>query len=389
MRHVPSPAARLIGALVAGIAVLGGCTLNTKPAQPQAMASQGVNAPVEGFRNAVLGQSQEASEAYERAADTIAAQSSSPQVRINAIEWKLVSSTELQSAALARDPAVALADLILFTLQMQAFLTKGEGSGLFGSQQPIAVAVVSQSLSRQIALVDQVTQPGTSTRWLGILEPMAASNPIRQPYVGRVALTDSVGRDLAIDRGALAAVGDIELTARLLDRRIEQIQRALLKQARWQADLILAGAAKQPVVDTLVRDLNRLTASVEAIAGVAEDLPNLVTSERIAALRAITSERIAVLEAITAERKALMEGVSAERVAVVNALHEERIATLRDAESATQRLIDYTLNQRIELLIDRLLWRIFIGVFLLILLGLGAGLILLTVARRQGGLART
>lgn len=384
MRHVPSSTARLIGALVAGIALLGGCSLNTKPAQPKGMASQGITAPVEGFRDAVLGQSQEASEAYERAADTIAAQSSNPQVRINAIEWKLVSSTELQSAALARDPAVALADLILFTLQMQAFLTKGEGAGLFGTQQPVAVAVVSQSLARQLALVEQVTEPGTSTRWLGILEPMAANHPIRQPYVGRAALTDSVGRDLAIDRGALAAVGDIELTARLLDKRIEQIQRALLKQARWEAELILAGAAKQPVVDTLMRDLNRLTASVEAITGVAASLPDLVTSERIAALHAITLERIAVLEAITAERKALLEGVSAERVAVVNALHEERIATLTDAEAATQRLIDYTLNQRIELLIDRLLWRVFFGVALLMLLGLGAGLILFSVARRRG-----
>ena len=105
------------------------------------MSRAGVTAAVEELRDAVLGQSQEASEAIERAADTIAAQSTVPQVRINALEWKLVSSTELQSAALARDPAVALGDLILFTLQMQAFLTTGQGKDLFGPQQPIAIGV--------------------------------------------------------------------------------------------------------------------------------------------------------------------------------------------------------------------------------------------------------
>ena len=66
-------------------------------------------------------------------------------------------------------------------------------------------------------------------------------------------------------------------------------------------------------------------------------------------------------EAITAERMALLEGVTAERVAVVNALHEERIATLQDAELAAQRLIDYTLSRALELLIDHVLWRVFLG----------------------------
>lgn len=372
---------------VLAIALLSACSLNTKPAQPQVMEKQGVTAPVESFRNAVLGQSQEASEAIERAADTIAAQSKSPTVRINALEWKLVSSTELQSAALARDPALALADLILFTLQTQAFLTTGQGKELFGPQQPIAVAVIDQTLRSELALVDQVSPPGSSTRWLGILQPYAASHPIRSPYIGRVAITDTVGQALATDRSALAAVGDIELTARLLDKRIEQIQRSLLKQARWQAELLLADAAKQPVVDSMARDLNRITSSIERITGVTEELPDLVTRERIAALQAVTGERIAALEAITGERIALLEALASERATVIDALHAERVATLKDAEAATQRLIDYALDRRLFLFIDHVLWRVFAGLVLLILLALGAALIVVSAARRRGVLS--
>jgi hypothetical protein len=373
--------------ILAWLVVLGACSLNTKPEQPALMSRTKIVAPVEEFRDAVLGQSQESSDAIERAADTIAVQSTVPLIRVNALEWKLVSSTELQSAALARDPAVALADLILFTLQMQAFLTTGQGKDLFGPQQPIAVGVMNRSLARMLALVDQVSSDtGSAARWLRVLEPMAAGNPIRSPYVGRVGVTDTVAQLLTVDRGALAAVGDIETTARLLDRRIEQIQRSLLKQARWQAELIMADAAKQPVVDSLVRDLNRITTSVEALTGMMEGLPQFVTSERIATLQAMTNERIAVLEAIAEERTALLEGVSAEEKAIVNALHEERIATLRDAELATQRLIDYALTQRLELIINHVLWRIFLGLVLLILLAFVVGLVLLRLARRSGRL---
>jgi len=375
------------GVLLAPVAFafLSACSLNAKPEKTTAMTKTGVTASVEGLRSAVLGQSQDASEAIERAADTIAAQTTSPTVRVNALEWKLVSATELQSAALARDPVVALADLIVFTLQMRAFLTAGEGRDLFGPQQPTAVATADGNLSRLLTLVDQIAPSGTSTRWLAVLGPYAESNPIQSPFVGRVGATDSLTQALSADRSALAAVGDIEVTARILDRRIEQIQRSLLKQARWQAELMVAYAAKQPVVDTLVRDVDRITSSVERITGVTEELPDLVTRERIAALEAVTEERLAVMTGITGEREAVLSALSAERAIVIDALHEERVATLKDAELAAQRMVDYTLERRLILFVNKVLWRVFVGLVVLILLAVGGAMLVVSVVRRRGG----
>jgi hypothetical protein len=93
---------------------------------------------------------------------------------------------------------------------------------------------------------------------------------------------------------------------------------------------------------------------------------------------------MAVLEAITAEREAVLAALSAERATVVEALHEERVATLKDAEAAAQRLIDHALEYQLGILIDGVLLKIFLGAVVLILLGLGAGLILLAVGRRSG-----
>ncbi len=114
----------------------------------------------------------------------------------------------------------------------------------------------------------------------------------------------------------------------------------------------------------------------------------MVERERLAALLAVTQERIAVLEAITAEREAVLAGLASERATVIEALHEERVATLKDAEAATQRLIDYTLEHQLEIFVDRVLWRVFVGILVLGLLGFIGGLILVKAARRPGSIAR-
>ena len=384
----PFGSARALPALLAVVAGLGACSLNTKPEQPSVMASTGITKSADGMRVSVRARSQNAELDIERTADVIAAQTRDPQVRRNAIQWKLVSLSELQSAALARDPVVSLGALVLFTLQSQAFFTTGEGKNFFGSEQPLAIATLDQILEQLLQYADDITPSGRAG-WLSALQPWADTHPIRSPYVGRGSvLMDSLAGTLPGDRSALAAVGSMELTTRILDARVDQIQQTMLKEARWQAELLMADLANQPAVDSLMGQVGRLTTSVERITSVAEGAPDLVERERLAALLAVTQERIAVLEAITAEREAVLAALSAERAAVFEALHEERVATLKDAEAATQRLIDYTLEHQLEIFANRVLWRVFVGLVVLGLLGLGAGLILVTVARRSGSPAR-
>ncbi len=379
---------RVLAALLALVAALGACSLNTKPEQPSVMASTGITKSADGVRMSVRARSQNAELDIERTADVIAAQSRDPQVRRNTIQWKLVSLSELQSAALARDPVVSLGALILFTLQSQAFFTTGEGKDFFGSEQPLAIATLDEILEGLLQYADDITPSGRAG-WLRSLQPWADAHPIRTPYVGRGSvLMDSLAGTLPGDRSALAAVGSMELTTRILDTRVDQIQQTMLKEARWQAELLMADLANQPAVDSLMVQVGRLTTSVERITSVAEGAPDLVERERLAALLAITQERIAVLEAITGEREAVLAALSAERATVVEALHEERVATLKDAEAAAQRLIDHALEYQLGILINGVLLKIFLGAVVLILLGLGAGLILLSVGRRSGRIAR-
>lgn len=375
-------------ALLVCVVALAACSLNTKPEQPSVMASTGITKSADGMRLSVMARSQNAAEHIERTADTIASLTRDPVVRRNAIQWKLVSTSELQSAALARDPVVSLGALILFTIQSQAFFTTGEGRTMFGTQQPLAIATLDQILEGLLQYADDITPSGRAG-WLRALQPWADTHPIKSPYVGRgTVLLDSLAATLPGNRSALAAVGSMELTTRILDSRVDQIQQTMLKEARWQAELLIADLARQPVVDSLMGQLGRVTASVERLTTVAESTPDLVERERLAALLAITQERIAVLEAITAEREAVLAALSSERATVIEALHEERVATLKEAEAAAERLIDHALDYQLNILVNRILWRVFVGILILGLLGFIVGLILLKVARRPLGSAR-
>ena len=358
----------------------GGCALHSKPPAPTVMSKTAVTASVEGLRAAVLNRSRVATAELEQAADTIAALTSSPVVRLDALEWKVVAVTDLQSAALARDPAVALGDMILFSLQMQQYLTTGEGGSLFGAHQGIAVAAVDSILADLLALVARAASPEAAQRWKVFLARIAEANPIHAPYLSRIELTDSTMGQLSDNRSALAAVGDIELTARLLDMRIEQIQRTLLKQARWQAQLMAADLVAQPVVDSLLGDMQRLTGSVDQLASSVERIA--VVTEGLPAY--LTGERVAVLQALAEERAVVLAALAQERAVVLEALHAERVGTLTDAEASAERLIDYTLERRLTLVIDHVLWRLFLGGLLLLLLAFGAGLLLLRIAGWPG-----
>lgn len=366
------------------LAVLCGCSLNAKPEKPAVMASTKITVPVEALRSAAIGQGQDAAEAIERSADTIAAQTSDPRVRVNALEWKMVATVDLQAASVSRDPVVSLGEMILFALQNRAYLTTGQGRDMFGPQQPIAVAAVDGILEELLRYISSIAPPGARERWLQVLQPWADAHPIQSPYVGRLSVvTDSLANALTGGHSALAAVGDIELSVRILDARIAQMQQTLLKEARWQAELLMADAARQPVVDSIMGQMGRLTSSVARVTTVAESMPDLVDRERIAAFLSVTQERIAVLNGISAEREALLAALAAERATVIEALHEERVATLKDAEASAQRLIDYTLRQRLEVLVNYVLLRVFLGTLVLILLALGAGLIVVSVGRRR------
>ncbi len=74
----------------------------------------------------------------ERAADEIITKSDDPQIKMNALRWKINSIPASHYAFFLNDPMAALIDIATFCIQMDQFFDKGNGKDVFGEYTYIA-----------------------------------------------------------------------------------------------------------------------------------------------------------------------------------------------------------------------------------------------------------
>jgi hypothetical protein len=144
----------------------------------------------------------------------------------------------------------------------------------------------------------------------------------------------------------------------------------LPRLARWEGELAVDDLAQGVDPKALLDDLQRFTRAADRIATVAEEAPETVRAERVAATRDLQAERRAVIDAIRQERVATLEAVEAmaqrlvdrssdplnvavrkdltELVAQVETMRKELIV---DAEVALDRVVDHAFVRALHLLL--------------------------------------
>ena len=169
--------------------------------------------------------------------------------------------------------------------------------------------------------------------------------------------------------GVFQSVGSITETVEDLVARIDLNAEYIPKLARWHAMLFAldGGYDALPEAATNLDYIELVALEVERLATMLEELPNLVSEERIAVLTALDeslsrtmrfidgqratlmredlrAEREAVLAAVSAERIALLAAISEERRVVLEAVSKERQAAFRDLDD----LVDQTLTRELN-----------------------------------------
>ena len=145
----------------------------------------------------------------------------------------------------------------------------------------------------------------------------AADHPIKHSIAGREStLSRVLERDAA---GALSTgevVADITTSVDDLSRRLEVYTEQLVRQARWEADLLKSEILTDvpldqalPLAERAVRTaeqaaatLDRLAPVVERAVVVAESAPKLITSEREAAIKVLQEELARTIRFMQEER---------------------------------------------------------------------------------------
>jgi len=319
----------------------------------------------------------------EQAADSIRALSADPSVRYNATTWKAYAIPAAQEAVLQADPLVGVVDIWVFSQQMRDFFATGPGRSWFGSHQQVALDACDELEREVLTIALDLTAGRLADSTIVTIDSLARKDPIRNTTFSRpsvaLAWSDLAG---ASATGLAGTAANMERQLDEVTNRLAFYNEYLLKQARWQSELMIGQVTDLQRIDSTLTSLRR---SLTIFAELAESTPGLVEAERIAVLEAVERDLAGLMEAIDRQRvetvdvvrdemDALLETVGQERELILAAVTAERIAVMASLDTILIERIDHTKD-----VVDHLVWRLaqLVAVFALVLLVVGVGLYLL------------
>ncbi len=331
----------------------------------------------------------------EETCDRIRRESRDPVVRRRALTAKIEAIPALYSAAYRVDPLEAALDVWALAFQMAQFM-EGEGREVFGPQQPLARDLARDVLADTDEVIRGITiSPEAFARARVRVEHWAKTHPIDRNFTSRPSITASLA-DVRADRDAFVAVGSVSDTLENVSERLNTYAAQLPKQARWQAELMVADMTAEPVVADVLGDVHALGTTARHANELLDDVPGLVgaasspiremlAAERRAVLEGVNVQRLQTLEFVTAERQAVLAAVREERIATLEALQRERIESLKEIDVIKTRAVDASVSGLRDI-VDYALWRVAVLLLLLMFAATVLGVVAYRLTRgRHGG----
>ncbi|NKB89556.1 MAG: hypothetical protein GKS06_15175 [Acidobacteria bacterium] len=324
--------------------------------------------------------------AVEWRADMIRSASDDPEVRRNALLWKINASSAMLRATGHNDPLIALMDAWTLVYQFKDYFESGQGADNFGDQIHIARELSVAAIQE----IETVAVRISNTEGVANGRRIAADFAAREPIVNEYYLRRSVANDLVESlptetRTAFASLGTITQTVESLSSRLTLYLAFLPKQARWQAEFMLedpntsgmlAGALEDvsSIDDTADRLADTLDHAVddvlpETVEGIIEVLraevdaiEALVDSERELILNRLPEEYAEIFALVTEQREEALRRVEIKVDNVIAEVDQIAQRTLGDAEGLTRGTVDYAFERAVPYLIAA-----FFGLFILFL----------------------
>ena len=166
-------------------------------------------------------------------------------------------------------------------------------------------------------------------------------------------------------------MGSLDQGIRNVADRIAFLSDSLPREIRWQAELLMENTVSGQKLDETLNNVNTLVKSVDRMARVVEQSPELIERERTAVFAEIREERKEVLESIDKQRIETLHELDKDIIQAIKAIHEERIATVEDV------------SKRVERKVESLFWRAFLCLAGLIGAGLACGAVMIWIKARS------
>jgi hypothetical protein len=300
----------------------------------------------------------------ESAADEIAAASTDAAVQRAALEWKIDAVPAIREALFLPTPSMALMDAWVLLHQMNDYFDHGPGKISLGASSAKAAAAC-RSLEDDMARVaasatvsGDVAQARDFVRQWALDHPITSTIAAREP-VNSVVFRKDLGDSLSVGESATA----IAITLDDLNRKLAAFSSQLPRQARWEIDrqrheltetissMDVRPLAERTVgsIEQVASAIDRLAPSVEGAARMAEHAPDILATERRAAVDAINAELTRTITFAQGERLAALAYVTSERKATIDDLHKaiggEQLALKSEIDQLSVRMVDHAMDR--------------------------------------------
>ncbi len=382
------PVIRSLACILAAAVLLFGCASSAsqtnlmKKVEVDAMSAEELRIRVRALAGPFSG-------IMEETGDRIRTLTDDSVLRHRALRWKIDGLPAFQTALFQPDPLAALLDAWALILQIRYSFDTGAAAHLPAEIKSIVNNSLDLMEDELVKVAGMIGPEGTVQRLRSAADDWAKKNPLRSSLRTRPPTTSELAAITANARvGLRGTVTALKETMRDMATRIDVYTTYLPKQARWQAEYLLEDTFGEADIGVLIDEFTSFSNSIEEISKTVEELPELVTAERTALLRALQEERIAALESIhkelanlfefitqeriaalsvhlKSERIAIMEGLTSEMTAALEAIRQERIETMAEFKMMTKEVVEESLKD----LVDHIFLRLAQGILILLIVG--------------------
>lgn len=308
----------------------------------------------------------------EEAADEILLNTSSPEVRRHALQWKIYAIPACFRSASIEDPLAAIIDSWVLAKQIVHFLETGPGKKSFGEQQAIALAAAWE-IEEEISIIAQAAGAREESiekvdKWA---ESLAREHPFDSFYFTRRSFLMTYSLFLEKDgAGLFKSVAGLTESLSVLKDLLLMYAENMPNQARWQAELLLNDMRISAASDELRKSLSRAANTASRLSEMGIALPAKLDEGREAimgdlhrewnqALNDIDKQRMDTLDRISGERAAILGSIDQEVKLVLKQMSAEREIVLREIEAVSLRISEQLIQQGTQTA-ERLLMRAFL-----------------------------
>ena len=291
--------------------------------------------------------------AVEQAADQIAADTQDPEIRLNALRWKIAAAGSSQRAAGQMVPMMGLLDSWALSVQMSEFLAGDAGRTLFGPQQKIAATVAAELTGEAEDLARRLTVPDEMARDQRFIDDYARAHPLVDLHFTRASVVDLWTRDAGTTNKLVDSLGTVPEALADAGDRLRMYGDTGPQEVLWQAEL----AAQETGISAkdVRAAIQRLDERIARLYALADATPKMVGSVVRDAGTRFDSSWAEMMRDVRDEGATLSGSLSTERAAAMNALDVERAAVAANAAQIADQVVRDTGEQVRRLVREALL----------------------------------